>query len=285
MPGYRSGGGRGAADAIAAAALALAAILYLVRRIWVYLQFDKFYWTDVILIITILLALTATILLLTTSKPATARVAGGITAGMMLAPNISYVFSAFDRIRGLHSAWQTVVGCRSQRRSSRSSRSARCLWQRPAWDRSTPQEPPPSPRSRGPSHRWANHPSSTPASTSRYRRSEPFCGVVWSRDPRRCASDSRLIDNPEHSIDTIRAVARALKLDVRDDETTLTSADTGEAHRRGCRGVVPTDPAQRLVDSHRDCPGQVGRQLVIGARILCPGVEGKALAEAVRPGR
>lgn len=104
-PGYPSGSGRGAADAIAAAALALAAILFLMRRIWLYVQLDKFFWSDVIVIISILFALVATILLLTTRKPATARVAGGIGVGLILAPNISYIFSAFDRVRGVHSAW------------------------------------------------------------------------------------------------------------------------------------------------------------------------------------
>jgi hypothetical protein len=106
VPGYLpSGGGRGAADAIAAVASALAAILYVARRVWLYTQYDKFLWSDVILIIAALFALVAAILLLTASKPATARIAGGIAVGMVFAPNVSYVFGAFDRgLRG-HSAW------------------------------------------------------------------------------------------------------------------------------------------------------------------------------------
>lgn len=107
IPGYRSGGGRGAADAIAAAASALAAILYLVRRIWLFTQYDKFFWYDVVLVINVLFTLVAAILLLTASKPATARIAGGIAAGMVFAPNASYVFGAFDRsYRAGHSAWE-----------------------------------------------------------------------------------------------------------------------------------------------------------------------------------
>ncbi|MBF6301504.1 hypothetical protein IU459_28785 [Nocardia amamiensis] len=107
VPGYWPGGGRGAADAIAAAASALAAILYLVRRIWLYTQYGKFFWYDVVLVITVVFALVAAILLLTASKPATARIAGGIAAGMVFAPNASYVFGAFDRsFRAGHGAWQ-----------------------------------------------------------------------------------------------------------------------------------------------------------------------------------
>ncbi|WP_433677950.1 hypothetical protein [Nocardia sp. CA-119907] len=106
MPGYPPSGGRGAADAIAAAALALAAILYLARRIWLYLQFDKFFWSDVIVIISVLFALVATILLFTARKPATARIAAGIAVGMMFVPNVSYVFSAFDRgVRRGYGVW------------------------------------------------------------------------------------------------------------------------------------------------------------------------------------
>lgn len=105
-PGYPPGGGRGAADAIAAAALTLAAILYLVRRIWLYLEFDKFFWNDVIVLISVLFALVATILLFTASKPATARIAAGIAVGMMFVPNVSYVFSAFDRgVRRGYGVW------------------------------------------------------------------------------------------------------------------------------------------------------------------------------------
>ncbi|WP_330230483.1 hypothetical protein OHA40_31700 [Nocardia sp. NBC_00508] len=87
--------------------MALAAILYLVRRIWSYVQFGKFFSSDVILIINVLFALFAAILLLTASKPATARIVGGIAAGMTFAPNASYVSSAFDRsFRAGRSAWE-----------------------------------------------------------------------------------------------------------------------------------------------------------------------------------
>ncbi|MGY1944575.1 hypothetical protein [Nocardia asiatica] len=107
LPGYPSGRGRGAADAIAAAGSALAAMLYLARRIWSFIQFDKFFWSDVVLLFSVLFTLVAAVLLITARKHATARIAGGIAAGMMLVPNAAYVFGAFDRsFRAGHSAWE-----------------------------------------------------------------------------------------------------------------------------------------------------------------------------------
>ncbi|MBB5916410.1 hypothetical protein BJY24_005322 [Nocardia transvalensis] len=112
-PGYPPpSGGRRAADAIAAAGLALAAILFVARRIWLFARYDKFFWSDAVVVLTVLFALFAAVLLLTAGRPAVARVAGGIGAGAVLAPNLGLIFSAGDRNLGsaalAHGGWLAI---------------------------------------------------------------------------------------------------------------------------------------------------------------------------------
>ncbi|WP_156959767.1 hypothetical protein [Nocardia sp. BMG51109] len=114
MPGYPPpGGGRGAAGPVAAAGLILAALLYVVRRIWSYIDYDRFFWSDLGVIVTVLVALAGGVLLFASGKSA-ARLAAGIAAGMVLAPHISYLFGSFDRssLRGYNpwsdGGWLTI---------------------------------------------------------------------------------------------------------------------------------------------------------------------------------
>ena len=61
--------------------------------------------------------------------------------------------------------------------------------------------------------------------------------------------------------------------------------DPGETQwNPGC-GVVPAHPAQGLVDPHRDRVGEMGRQIIVPALALGPGVQRESFAEAVLEGQ